>query len=65
MPNSSAFFHRFCIKHVMLAITVSTVLRDVVTDALLHVIESVEFVSNTARMDGLETGVIRLSVRLG
>ena len=49
----------------MLAITVSTVLTDVAMDALVHATQSVEPVLKTASMDGLETGVIRLSVPLG
>ena len=49
----------------MLAITVSTVLRGVVTDAPVHVTQFPESVSKTARMEGLETGVIRLPVGLG
>ena len=52
-------------KDVLLAIMVSTVLRGVVTVVPVHVTRSVESVSKTARMDGLEIGVIRLSVRPG
>ena len=50
---------------MVLAITVPTVLRRVLADVPVHVTQSVESVWKAARTDGLETGVIRLSVRLG